>query len=576
MTMSGGNDLEFQHWLAVLRRRRLAFFGVFITVLLAAAAAGTLRERQYTAAAMVLVGQPNPLNGAAPTTPPNLPAALAFATGSEVTQRARAKLADAPRAEVTSDEAGGSLSFTVTAASADLAAEAANTYADAFLTERRAGLNRQYVATVTQLRDALVAVGRELAAAKPTDLDRIQLLVGQRNAYKEQLNATWLSFAVGWVAADQLLVPATRPGRPSGPSPLGLLGYALVIGVLLSVGVVALAEFSDRTVRTSAAARVATGGLPVLGRIDEAPVRLWGPSRGHRGRRRRRRRRPFGKGPRPDRLVAPMATEAASPVSESFRCLAATVGTLRSGTVRRVQVTSARADDGAQEVAVNLAVALAALGNRTVLVCPGNPAALGLALVRTSGPDASLRSVRAAGLAAAGVRAPGGQAVAHDGRGETHLPATDPGRPAEIDGAASVDGAETSADASVGGAGPSADASGVAQGEDQPPVVLYSVIGVDELRVVSMAGLPVRRSGAGSARSQAGWLELLERIGGAGSRLVVLSGPALTSATALEWAGIVDGTILCLREGETRIPDLGAVSERLAVMGVPALGIVFG
>lgn len=572
--MSGGDDLEFQHWLAALRRRRWAFLGVLVTVLLAALTAGTLRKLEYSATAVVLVGQPNTLNGAAPATLPNLPAALAVATGGEVLRRVRAKLADAPQAEVTANETGGSLFFTVTAASPDLAARVANAYVDAFLTERRARLNRQYIATVTQLADALVAVGRELVAAKPTDLDRMQLLVGQRNAYKQQLNATWLSFAVGWVAGDQLLVPATPPGRPSGPGALGLLGYALVIGVLLGVGVVALAEFGDRTVHTIAAARAATGGLPVLGRLDEARVRLWGPSHGHQGRRLRSRRRRSGNGPhgpRPDPLVAPVAPVAASPISESFRCLAATIGALRSGTVRRVQVTSARADDGAQEVAVNLALALAAQGNRTVLVCPGNPAALGLALVREPGLDAPHGSVRSAGLATAGVHAPGAQAVAHDGRGETHPLATDFGCPDETDGVGTADGT-----APIAGAASSADVAEVAQGGGPASVVLYSVIGVDGLRVVSAVELRTWRSGSGSAQSQAGQLELLGNAGGTGSRLVVLSGPALTSAAALEWAGIVDGTILCIREDKTRIPDLGAVSERLAAMGVPALGILYG
>jgi len=211
---------------------------------------------------------------------------------------------------------------------------------------------------------------------------------------------------------------------------------------------------------------------------------------------------------------------------------------------------------------VNLAVALAGQGNATVLVCPADPAALGLALVRNPEPgppsDVAVDTW------------PGGGAADRESQAGDAGPAT------------AVDAVNASAAADADAAGTAGNGRGDLGDGDLdmgqagelpvPAVTLYPVIGLDTLSVMSMSQRPPAHLLTRPWETEL--LEQVEKAGGAGAHLVVLSGPALTSAAALEWARQVDGTVLCVRVHETQAPDLEAAGERLAVMGVPVLGMV--
>jgi polysaccharide biosynthesis transport protein len=144
-----------------------------------------------------------------------------------------------------------------------------------------------------------------------------------------------------------LLDPAERPTMPTSPQPLLNLAFGLVLGIALGVGVVAVMEHVDTSLRTPADVERVLA-LPTLGVIPDF-------------RRVNRRERSA-----PTALPAPSGGGVAA---EVFR-------TLRTSILffdpekppRTMLVTSSRAGEGKTATVVNLALSLAQQGGRVLLI----------------------------------------------------------------------------------------------------------------------------------------------------------------------------------------------------------------
>jgi Mrp family chromosome partitioning ATPase/capsular polysaccharide biosynthesis protein len=356
------DDLEVMHWLRVIRRRAGTFIAVMATCLLVAIVVGLFKGGRYEATSDVLVGPPKGPQTSASTSPgaPNLAAALKTARGADVENAVRATLREAPDVSIDADSASGSISFTARGSSAEAAARAANEYANAFLRVRTSRLAADYAAAAQRLQGDIAAVQRQLATpalAADSALDQRTQLNAQLDAYQRGLNDLQVSSAVDGTG-DEVLDVAVPPKQVSWPI-VTYSGYAMAIGLLVGLGLVGLAEFFDRSV-LGASSVLEASGLPVLGQVSPASsganrvlTRLFG------------RRRVDDTSD-----VRPVLWESAqSPNAESLWTLRARVVSLREGLVRSLVVAGVSRDDGAAEVAANLAVALAQSGESTIMVC---------------------------------------------------------------------------------------------------------------------------------------------------------------------------------------------------------------
>ena len=356
------SNLEFQHWLSSLTRRAPVFLAVLFAVLAVGAVTATFRAPDYEATADVSIGRPPTVVLLDPTTTtPDLPAELKAAQDAEVVQLAATDRAPGADVEVSIDEASNSLLFTATGPSAGPVADAANGYARAFIQLREARVADQYASAAEDLRAAISLVDQRLAALgprSPTTAASRQSLRDQRGAYQAALERLEVAAVLGGPLRAQLSEPASPPSEPSSPSLLEYLAYALLAGLFLAAGMIALLEFRDKSVTGSEAAR-SMSGVPVLATVSGGS-RRWS----------KKRRSTSGISAQ-DGVAATgnvMLDDPRSTQAESFRSLRATLTSLMKRASKVVQVTSAAEDDGAAAVATNLAIALAQSGESTVLV----------------------------------------------------------------------------------------------------------------------------------------------------------------------------------------------------------------
>jgi capsular exopolysaccharide synthesis family protein len=148
--------------------------------------------------------------------------------------------------------------------------------------------------------------------------------------------------------------PARAPTEPVSPRVLFNTVLALMVGLIVAAGIVAVVEYLDDTVKTAAdVSRVA--GLVTLGTIQ----RFKQPERSKGGR-------PDGGG---EALPPVAAPDTQSPTAEAYRMVRTNLEFARGG--RRNQtllVTSALPGEGKSTTSANLAIAQAQTGRRVLLV----------------------------------------------------------------------------------------------------------------------------------------------------------------------------------------------------------------
>lgn len=151
--------------------------------------------------------------------------------------------------------------------------------------------------------------------------------------------------------------------RPASPRPAVNLVLAAVLGSLLALSVVMTREIVDTRVRTVRDAELATGGLPVLATVPRSGAAGRGPLRRSFGDGARALRRTAVPGPGLVTRDAPRL-----PAAEAYRTLRTQLTLTGHATASIVAIVSPGAHEGRSTCAANLAVALAQLGRRVLLV----------------------------------------------------------------------------------------------------------------------------------------------------------------------------------------------------------------
>jgi polysaccharide biosynthesis transport protein len=384
--------ISLQDYLVVLKRQRLLIVATVILVVVAALGVSFAQTPVYEAASEVVV---EPVRR---TQDVSLEDLWSQASGVETE---RLVVTSRPVAERAAEELGledpnqaregvrvepvrDTRVVRIIAADVDpaVAAEKANTFADAYLAHRRGEAMEGIVAARADLEQRAESLREELATLEEADeVDEVQ-----RDALLAQLSAVVaqgaeLGGSAGAVAGGgSVLAPAEVPESPVSPQPIRTGALALVLGLMLGVGLAFLRDHIDDVIRDESDFKRATGGLPILGRIPQ-----WNDPDGG------------------ERLATIL--EPASLASESYRELSAGVrflllahadaadprdgdgreyprregaaraGSGQAGTVsdggfsgRSVLISSAHAGDGKTSIAANLAVAAARVGLRTLLI----------------------------------------------------------------------------------------------------------------------------------------------------------------------------------------------------------------
>jgi capsular exopolysaccharide synthesis family protein len=159
-------------------------------------------------------------------------------------------------------------------------------------------------------------------------------------------------------------LPPPEPFKPSLKKNLLIFGF---FGMAVGVGLTFLLHYLDRSLRTPQQVEqfLQLPSLGVVPAVGQTGARLYGL---------RRRKLPLSR--RPEPVLAPSKTaiellphgDPRSPVAEAYRAFRTSLLLSRAGGVRSVVITSGFPEEGKTSTAVNLAVVLAQLGRRVLLV----------------------------------------------------------------------------------------------------------------------------------------------------------------------------------------------------------------
>ncbi len=363
MADTEGRELDVRRYLMALRRR-WPLVAITTGVLLAVAVVFSLvQDKVYEAQARVIV-QPRVSDTVfQQQSGPSVDPELALQTEIQVVKsppvQAAVRRRLGPVPDVGASRVGETLMMSVSARSSSptRAATVANAYARTYISMRQEQAVEDLLATATQIQEKVAEAqgkideleaqrARATASEVPGLNARLQGLISQQVLFQQRLDEVQVQAAVrsGGVQLAAAAIPPTDPVEPN-PVRNGLL--AVVIGLMLGVGLAAVLEFLDESVVTEEDLETASGGLPALGVIPA--VGDW-----RKG------------GPHPRSLVT---TSSSAPVAEAYRSLRTSVQLLGvERPLRVLQVTSANSGEGKTTTVASLAVMLANLNQRVVVV----------------------------------------------------------------------------------------------------------------------------------------------------------------------------------------------------------------
>ena len=340
-------EMTLRDYAAVINRRRWLVVIPAVLVTAVALMMSLAQTKQYRAETDVLVKEPPTATAlGAPDRPLQqrvLQNELQRARGSAMQDQVREQIGDEPTISVrlaASDDSDVFI-FTGESRDAELAVQAADTYAQVYIDQRQETLTAELESRAAVVQARLDDIAAALFSANGDALLELQAQQGQYLYELEQLiTSVSLASDSGAVVIDAAQVP-DAPFEPT-PARTGML--ALVVGVLLGLGAAFLVDYLDNSLRDEDdLAR--SSGLPVLAVIPK--LADWKQGDTHVISRER----------------------PSSPPAEAYRALRTSVQFLSvDRDLKVIQVTSPKPGDGKTTTSTNLAVACARAGQSVVLV----------------------------------------------------------------------------------------------------------------------------------------------------------------------------------------------------------------
>lgn len=358
-----GRELDLRGYFAVVRRRWPVVAICTATLVAAVFALSVVQTDQYEGEARVLV-HPRASEGVFDVERgPGLDPELALRTEIEIIESEPVHRAVeeelGPVDEVAAERVSETLVIEVKARSSDprRAARITNAFANSYIDLRREqavndllGAGEVIQAKIVETQAEIDELEARLAAAEPAQQATLQAqleaLVSQVALFEQRLDEVQVEAALK-TGGVQLAAAATVPTEPVSPRPLRNSLLAVLLGVVLGLSLVALMEYLDESVKSRAALEEAANGIALLAAVPR--VRDWTDGS-------------FNAlaiaGPTPD-----------GPVAEAYRRLRTSVELLGADRRQRVlQITSPDSGDGKTTTVCGLAVAMASLGRRVVIV----------------------------------------------------------------------------------------------------------------------------------------------------------------------------------------------------------------
>lgn len=363
-------ELELRDYLRVIRRRKWIIALVTLAVVGSAIAASLVQTPVYQGKAEVLL-QPrsteslfDPDSGQRNDPVRAVQTEIQVLKSRPVRDLVRKELGSAPK--VSASPVGQTDVISVKAESTDpeRAAEIANAYATSYIDFRRTQAVDDLLAAAEQIQEKIADIQAQIdgggattattvrgarpttPAPPPADVSRQrEQLQAQQALFRQKLDELQVDAALKSGGA-QLVTPAVAPTTPIRPTPVRNGVVALAVGLMLGLGLAFLREHLDDTIRTKEDVERVSGGLPVLSVIPVVP--------GWKDRK---------------KAVVASLVEPKSAAAEAYRSLRTSVQFLGlDRPVRTLQVTSPSAAEGKTSTVANLAVALAAAGQRVIAV----------------------------------------------------------------------------------------------------------------------------------------------------------------------------------------------------------------
>lgn len=341
-------EMTLGDYLGVLRRRKWLVAIPVIVVTVVALALTFSQTKLYRASTEVLVKEPPSATAiGAPERPMQqrvLQNELQRAQGSEMRRQVREVVGAEPLigVKLAASEDVDVFVFVGESSDPQAAADAANAYAQVYISERRASLTVDLEAQATVVVGELERLDGELPEV--SDVEERTSLEIQRDSYQFQLDQLTTSINLAQRSGASVIDAAQVPSAPFDPKPVRIGAIAIAFGLMLGLAAALATDFFDNSLRGEDDL-AATSKLTVLGVIPR--LKNW------------KKGEPF--------VVT--RDDPTSATAEAYRAFRTAVhfSTFARG-LKVIQITSPKPGDGKTTTSTNLAVASARAGQSVLLI----------------------------------------------------------------------------------------------------------------------------------------------------------------------------------------------------------------
>lgn len=363
---TNSNEVLLRDYFKILYKHKFFIIGFVLFVLILTGAYVYTVTPIYTSSSDVLlsplagVGVGNQASGQN-LTPTFIETQVQLFSSTEVKNVVTQKIGHpAPPVNVSEIGTTAVIEISVSNPSPSEAALIANAYANAYVGLLQNQVNQAFAQSVSGIQQEIDKTQNQIAAWNQ-QISSAPLIQQQnlKNELDPQISAAQQSLTVyGNELVDaqiqqqltgqpaQVVSPAVTPISPSSPAKKKDAIFAGFIGLLLAVTLTFIREQLDDSVKSKEQLELLARPLSVVGLIPY--VAEWDDHRGH---------------------IALTLGEISSPVAESFRSLRTSIQFISiDQSIRVLQITSSKKDEGKTTLVANLAVALAEAGQKVIVV----------------------------------------------------------------------------------------------------------------------------------------------------------------------------------------------------------------